>query len=273
MIFGFMFLLLTVLVAAFTPYFLKRQKIKLTQGKYSSKNDGEIETTRGKINKKKLRYLQDIWGIRDIKNGIAITDEGYYRLYIKTGSLDYYMMPNNDQDRVDSVLISMAMSLNIPIELITTTEMVDTKPGITAMYNYLNEPMADSMRLYTINSIEYLDGLMQNRAVNVKKSYVVVSDNKSPNIKKATAELYRRAETLIGMYARADIKSQIIDTSGVIDLLFRMLNRGKMVKPSELVIAGGMELYKEGRKRNVFLQETQGERANPETGDEHSETA
>lgn len=273
MIFGFMFLLLTILVAALTPYALKRQKLKLTQGRYSSKSEGEMETTRGKVKKKKLRYLQDIWGIKDIRNGIVITDEGYYRLYIKTGSLDYYMMTGNDQDRVDSVLISMAMSLNIPIELITTTEMVDTKPGITAMYNYLNEPMADSMKLYTINSIEYLDGLMQNRAVNVKRSYVVVSDNKSPNIKKATAELYRRAETLVGMYARADIPSQIMDTSGVIDLIFRMLNRGKMVKPSELVIAGGMELYKKRRERNAFLQETQGDREKSEIRDEHSETA
>ncbi len=269
---------MTILVAVLTPYLIKRQRERLARGRYSSVGEGEGGTgnSKEKSRKKKVRYLQDIWGIKDIKNGVVITEEGYHRIYLRIGSVDYHMMTGTDQDTLEAALISLAMSLNIPIQLITTTEMIDTKTSIASMYNYLNEPMADSMRSYVMNSIDYHDGLMQNRGINVRRSYVVISDNKLSSFSKASAELYRRAENLMGQYARAGIQAQVLESGAITDLLFRMLNRGRTVKPSDLVVAGGMSLYKtRGDTRVIQAQERPDQTAGSgfETGDEHAETA
>ncbi|WP_207641011.1 hypothetical protein [Desulfofalx alkaliphila] len=236
-------------MALATPFILKHQKKKLVEGKYSGKKN-EIEKPQKKLFKKTTsNQLQNVWGVKDIRNGVVITDDNYHRLIIRIGSLDYYLMSPEEQTVVENVLISLALSLNFPLQLFTTTEMVDTKNCIATMYNRLNDPLLDNMRAYLINSIEYLDGLMQNRSVHVRRSYVVISTNKVEPLSKATAELYRRAETVMGNLSRCGIKSEILDSNGVIDLLYRVLNRGRTVKPSELIVTGGTSLFK-GREVN-----------------------
>lgn len=276
MIAGFILLAMTICVAALTPLILKRQRAKLARGRYFTSGDDAPATPSGEKSKgKNTKNLQDIWGIKDIKNGLVLTDEGYYRIYLRIGSVDYHMMPGADQDSLEAALISLAMSLNVPVQLLTTTELLDTKACIAGMYNYLNEPMADSMRSYVINSIDYHDGLMQNRGNNVRRSYAVISCNKLSDYGKASAELYRRAENLISLYARAGIKAQVMDSNEIVDLLFRMLNRGRAVKPSDLVAAGGLALYKTGRDMRV-VQPSEGpteEGSESGAGNEHSETA
>ncbi|MTI80055.1 MAG: hypothetical protein FH758_04080 [Firmicutes bacterium] len=254
MIIGSIFFVLTLIVVIATPFILKYQKQKMLGGKYGKSDKGDNEDT--KKSKKKSRNLQDIWNVKDIQDGVIITDDDYYRMIIRIGSLDYYLMSEGEQTSVEDVLISLAISLNFPIQTFTTTELVDTKNSMTTMYNRLNEPLTDQMRSYIINSIEYLDEMMQNRSVHIRRSYIVISINEVESLQKATAELYRRAETILSQLSRCGIKCEMLNSEGITNLLYRVFNRSRTTNPSDLVAAGGTKLYKNMGGRVTFAEQT-----------------
>ena len=117
-----------------------------------------------------------MWGIEDIRDGIIYLTQNRYRRIIAMGSLDFHLLSQAEQSVVEEQLMQTAMSLQFPVQFITTTERINTQDTIKQidkvldadeLYNEKTRGYASKMRLY-------LNKMMEDRGVYVRRSYAIV---------------------------------------------------------------------------------------------------
>ncbi|MCS5696922.1 hypothetical protein NZJ93_12620 [Desulfofundulus thermocisternus] len=245
---GVLFIVAAVVVAFLTPKIaLWVESFSAAGGLFASRRRKAtpVEEKNTAPKKKKLN-LKTLWGIKDIKNGVIIMDDDSYRMILRINPIDFMLVSVPEQTNIESSLMALAMSLSFPVQVFTTSEMVDAREVITNIYKHapsLPEPLRD----YSMELAAYIDALTANRSVNIRRSYLIISLDKDPKgFKHAYQELLRRSMIVANGFSRAKIVVDILDSNAVIDLLYNVFNGRSMFRPSEAVDAGALELYKGG---------------------------
>lgn len=237
-----MFVVASIAVAACTPLM-----VKWAQNRYA----GRRRSAKGAPKpKKKSVTLKDIWDIEDVREGVITLTGGRYRAVLRVSSVNYHLLSQGEQHAVEGALMQMAMSFSFPVQFLVTTEMADARHCISGIRGRLPE-MNEKMRQYAADLAGCLEAVTRDRSVYVRRAYAVVGYDTSEGFGSARGELMRRAGTVMEGLARARVAAELLDTEGIIDLLHRVFNRGRTVKPSELVASGGLSLYSNGRGYEV----------------------
>lgn len=234
---GVVFVILAVLVGVLTPLMMK-----MAERRASGERTYKAAGTKTRGGKKKFD-LKEIWDIEDIKNDVVVLTGGRYRALVRMGSVDYHLMSEPEQHSVESALMSLSLALGFPVQTLVTTEMVDAKQLIAEIYGNAGGDAPAELKKYAAHMAQYLESIMQDRAVYSRRSYAVVFNDTAEPAARARSELMRRAGVLAESLSRAGVTAELLKTGEIVDLLHGMLNRGRTARPSELVAAGGMELY------------------------------
>jgi hypothetical protein len=243
MLIGITFVVLAVVAAVSIPFLSRFMEQRATGGrKRRSGPDDRLKRKR-----KKKDDFKEMWDIEDIRHGVITLSGGRYRAILRLGSVDYHLMSEAEQHGIESVLMQLAMSLNQPVQFLTTTEMVDAVRCIADIVSG-REGMPEKLQAYGSQMVEFLSMVMQDRSVQTRQSYAVVCCDTADGFEKARAELYRQASIVSGGLSRAQIPVSILDTGEIVDLLHRLLNRWRTARPSEAAAAGGIEPYKYGKE-------------------------
>lgn len=253
MITGTVFLVLTVAVGLGAWWYVRMLDARITAGR-SGRNKsasrgagGERPVPPGNSREKSLS-VQDLWGVKDIRDGMIVFDEAWYRVLLKIGPIDYHIMNENEQHSIESVLMSCAMALGFRIQLFSTTELVDTKSCALAIRSFVEAGnVSDAMTGYGLSMYSYLTSMMQDRSVRNRPRYIAISYHTLEGYEDAFNELQRRAHTLIANLSRARITASLLTSEQVLNVLFRFNNRGRVHKPSDAVGEGAMDLIVTGR--------------------------
>lgn len=236
------FLVLSVVFVIGTAIYMNNKKknvnIKVKQ---------ELNTeTKEKTDKKAKKQLADILEIK-IKDNVICLGNRYSNI-IKLGSIDYNMLSNNEQEAIENILIQTALSIDYPVQFFSTTEYIDTSKIINLIKQ--NKTKNDKIQEYKEKLIEYLDNLMENRAISVIKNYAIISyDGLYEN---AEEELNRKSNSFIANLLRAKIVCEILDEDELYNLIYRELNKNSALNISNLR-KGGENLYvgkKQEKNRN-----------------------
>ncbi len=246
------FLVLTGMVIVGTVIYLKmyspeaKHKRRIAGiGRKTSTDEQEAENT---YTEKEKSEIKKMWGIEDIRDGIIYLTQNRYRRIIAMGSLDFHLLSQAEQSVVEEQLMQTAMSLQFPIQFITTTERINTQDTIKQidkvldadeLYNEKTRGYASKMRLY-------LNKMMEDRGVYVRRSYAIVCSDEMYDRQKAIDALDRYTGTIINALSRAKINCIPMNTTQILDLLYRELNKGSPVVPSKVISEGGLELYSTG---------------------------
>ncbi len=266
---GIIFLMLSVAVGLVTWWYTKLLDARLAAGRSGRKKAQAPKMNNGRhplpLNKRKRELsIQDLWGVEDIQSSVIILNDGWYRVLLKIGPIDYHIMNEDEQYTIESVLMSCAMALSFPVQLFSTTELVDTKNCAQAIRLFIEskeQQLSGTMIEYGLNMYSSLTSMMQNRGLHNRPRYIAVSYHTNDGFDKAKNELMRRAHMLINNLRRAKINTDILSSEQVLDVLFRFCNRGRVMKPSEAVSEGAMDLYATGRSgihADVFPGEQEG---------------
>jgi hypothetical protein len=253
LILGVIFLVLSVAVGVGAWWYIKLFDARLAAGRsgrrISGSPDGEGVARRRGRGRGDLA-VQDIWGVDDIRGGVIIFADGWYRMLLKIGPIDYHIMNENEQYSIESVLMSCAMALGFPIQLFSTAELVDTKSCALAIRSFMESQQnpPEAMLEYGLSIYSYLDSMMQNRNVHNRPRYIAVSCHTPDGFDRAQIELQRRGRVLVDNLRRAKITADILSSEQVLDVLYRFNNRGRVMKPSEAVVEGARDLYAAGRR-------------------------
>ncbi len=234
----FVFLLaVTILNVAATQYFLR--KAKKTAGK-----EGDRDEKCGDILK--------LMGFEDIKNGVIVMSNNRFCAVVETGSINFDLLSEEEQYAVENSIMRYVRSLNFPVEIIVQSRKVDNKAAINKLAeNY--EKLPETLRVYAEDQVAVLSQYMAVEFSMDRKICVVVNLEGYKNFDKARSELQRRARVIKENLRRINVDAEMLDTAGVTDFIFNMLNKGKKLHPESLIKAGALELYKTGSGVNGLL--------------------
>lgn len=238
------FLVLSVVFVVGTAIYLNSKKNKVNK----SIKQTPIAEAKEKTDKKSKKQLEDILEIK-IKNNILCLGNRYSTV-VKLGSIDYNMLSNNEQEAIENILIQTALSIDYPVQFFSTTEYIDTSKIVNLIKQ--NKTKNDKIQEYKSKLIEYLENLMENRAISVIKNYAIISyDGLYEN---AEEELTRKANSFIANLLRAKIVCEILDEDELYNLIYRELNKNSALNISNLR-KGGENLYV-GKKQEKNRRKT-----------------
>ena len=246
MIIMIIFLILTVLFAIGTAFYLNNKKNNANTPKHSMDTK---EKNTDKKTKKGKKQLIDILQIKIKDNIICLGDR--YSIVIRLGNIDYNMLSDSEQDSIENVLIQTALAIDFPVQFFSTTEFIDTSRVISLIKQ--NQTNNIKIREYKEYLINYLQNLMENRTISVVKNYAIISYNGTYD--KSIEEFNRKSLSFTGSLLRAKIVCEILNENELYNLIYRELNKNSVINISNLK-EGGKNLYvgkKQKSKRNKHI--------------------
>lgn len=182
--------------------------------------------------------LCDFWQVTDVREGIITLQPGNrYRLICRLAAQDFYLMGESEQSNVEDALRSALLGLDYPVQLLVTSEAVDTRSIVYALRENVSKLPAEIAE-HALARAEYLEAMMANREVSARLAYLVVPVETDKGFSYAKGELYARLGSLADALSQAKVKLEPLDSAGVCDLLAHLLNRGRAWRPSLAVQAG-----------------------------------
>ncbi len=184
--------------------------------------------------------LSNFWEVQDIKEGIITLKPGNrYRAICRISAQDFYLLGDAEQNGVEDVLRSVMIGLDYPVQVLVTSEAVDTKDVVAALRE--NAALVPGkIAEHAILRAEYLENTMMSRMVSARTAYLVVPYDTDRGFERARGELHARISSLMGGFAGAKMRLEMLDSAAVCDLLAHLLNRGRVWKPSLAVEEGIM---------------------------------
>lgn len=254
MVIGIIFFLLSIASGLAAWWYVRLLDARMAAGRSGRKPALKGGGREGSMSPRQLQKnnptVQDLWGLDGIQDGMIAFNDGWCRMLLKIGPLDYHIMNENEQYAIESVLMSCAMALGFRVQFFSTAELVDTKSCSLAIRNFMEsqQNLSEPMLEYSLSLYAYLDSMMLNRNVHNRPRYIAVSYFTLDGFAKARIELRRRANILVSNLRRAKITADILSSEQVLDVLYRFNNRGRVMKPSDAVAEGTRDLYVTGRR-------------------------
>ena len=231
MIISIVFAVLSVIVIVFTAIYLsKKNSIKT-----------KMQKRKGKKN------LKTLWDIDDIKNEIIVSGPKN-TIIMRIGSIDYHLLSEKEQSVLESNLIEIAKTIKYPLQFFSTTEFVDTTDVINDIKENISDKDNRKLIEYGNEMIKYLNNMMENKNLYVRKNYVLLSV--VGNYDKSRLELLSTYESLRFNLLNAKIGLEILNDYEIVELLHREFNKNTTTKIQDVLKEGGLELYVRGTNKS-----------------------
>lgn len=201
--------------------------------------------------KKQKRNIKDIWGIEKIKNDV-ITVQGQHSIIIEIGSIEYRLLNEMEQESIDNTLINISKTMDYKTQFFSTVVKVDTREKSEEIRNNMKMQRNINMVNYGNAIIEYLEDIMQEEDLYVRKNYLIVSCFEVR--KKAEYMLKEFYDNLKYGLSNIKVNTKLLTDAGIIELLHREFNKESTENIDEIVKKGGLDFYvknKEKRKENI----------------------
>lgn len=229
MVITIFFALASISLVIFVPIYVRR------------KNDLYKTKQREKLNlKKQKRNIKNIWGIDNISNYIFNVNNKYLMI-LELGSIEYKLMNVQEQENIDNNLIKIAKTFTNQVQFFSTIERIDTSDKVEKIRENINRQKNETIKIYGESIIEYLENIMQEENLYVRKNYLILQSTEAYN--KAIIDLMEMYEELRYSFSVIKIKVTLIKDLDIVELIYRELNRGSTEKLRKIIQKGGMKFY------------------------------
>ena len=229
MVITIFFALASISLVIFVPIYVRR------------KNDLYKTKQREKLNfKKQKKNIKNIWGIDNISNYIFNVSNKYLMI-LELGSIEYKLMNEQEQDNIDNNLIKIARTFTNQVQFFSTIEKIDTSDKVEKIRENINRQKNETIKEYGESIIEYLENIMQEENLYVRKNYLILQSTEAYN--KAIMDLMEIYEELRYSFSVIKIKVTLVKDLDIVELIYRELNRGSTEKLRKIIQEGGMKFY------------------------------
>lgn len=190
--------------------------------------------------KKQRKSIKTIWGIEEIKNGI-LTVNNKHSIIIELGSIEYKLLNDEEQNNIDNSLIKLAKTFTNQTQFFSTIEKIDTTDKIETIKENIEKQKNINIKAYGESIIEYLDNIMQEDNLYVRKNYLIVTSNEA--FEKAERELKEYYEDLKYSFAGIKVTVRLLEDVDITELIYRELNKNSSEQIGNIIKEGGLEFY------------------------------
>lgn len=188
--------------------------------------------------KKQRKNIKTIWGIEEIKDGI-LTVNNKHSIIIELGSIEYKLLNDEEQNNIDNSLIKLAKTFTNQTQFFSTIEKIDTTDKIETIRENIEKQKNINIKAYGESIIEYLDNIMQEDNLYVRKNYLIVTSNEA--YEKAERELKEYYEELKYSFAGIKVTVRLLEDTDIIELVYRELNKNSSEQLGNIIKKGGLE--------------------------------
>lgn len=210
--------------------------------------------------KKQKKNIKNIWGIEEIKNNIITNSKGQHSMIMQIGSIEYRLLNEDEQTSIDIALTKISRTLSYNMQFFSTIVKVDTNEKIAEIKENMKKQKNEKMIEYGEAIIEYLEDIMQEDDLYVRKNYIIISSYEEKEEARKNLEMF--CNTLKANLIKIKINAKILNDVGIIELIHRELNKDSTESIEKIIDEGGLDTYvkrkkhkEDKRKENIFKKE------------------
>ena len=203
-----------------------------------------------KLSPEKEEFLaaQDLMDIKEVNGEIAITKKNRYVKIIQIGSINYFLLSDEERAAVDTSFGSLLFGLTFPVQFYVQTRLLDLSSTIESLKEDA-EDIPEEMQDYGHAMIDYLSRWISMRKVMIRTPYVVFAAT-SKDADEAQNELQHRQQLIIDGLTRCGLSARVLRDQEMVDLWYGIYNKDRaLIAPiknveTPLYVKGGKYLEK-----------------------------
>ena len=196
--------------------------------------------------KKQKKKMTTIFGIDEIKNGV-ISANGTRSIIIELGSIEYRLLNDEEQNNIDILLTKLSKTFSFQTQFFSTIEKIDTTEKVENIRENLESKKNSKIKEYGESIIEYLEDIMQEDNLYVRKNYLIASSNEP--FLKADADLEEFFHNLKYSLAGIKVSARLLSDMEIIELIHRELNKNTNDKIKDIIKEGGIDFCVEAKSK------------------------
>lgn len=231
------FILISIVVSISTTIYVKKNNAFYN---FKPKEKSSI--------KRLKKSIKEIWGINLIKDNI-ITAQGQHSIIIELGSIEYKLLNEKEQESIDTALINISKTMSYRMQFFSTIVKVDTSEKVEEIIDNMQKQKNEKMIDYGRSIIEYLENIMQEEDLYVRKNYLIITSCEERT--KSEANLKEFYNNLKYGLSNIKISAKLLTDAGIIELLYRELNKDSTENIEDIVKKGGLDFYVQNREKRT----------------------
>ncbi len=233
MIITIIFMLASLGLIIFLPIYVK------------NKNDFYKLGSKEKMSlKKQKKSITTIFGIEEIRNGI-ISANGTRSIIVELGSIEYRLLNDEEQNNIDVLLTKLSKTFSFQTQFFSTIEKIDTTDKVEKIRENVDNQKNSKIKEYGESIIEYLEDIMKENNLYVRKNYLIASSNEP--FLKADLDLEEFFQNLKFSLAGIKVSARLLSDTEIIELLHKELNKNSNEKIKNIIEEGGMDFCVESK--------------------------
>lgn len=179
--------------------------------------------------------LDNLWQINNIQEGILELPNNRYIAVCRVSATDFYLLGEDEQETIEDAAARAIISLSMPIQLITISELIDTRAAMSDLET--KRTMNEQIDILRNQRIAYLEAIMQDKQSTVRQSYLVISTLTNKGRKHVFGEIQHQISMLQTGLGGARMQIEQLDSNAVVDFLSSLCNPNAP-RPSEIIQGG-----------------------------------
>ncbi len=208
---------------------------------------------------KKSKAAQDFVPIKEVRDGVAILNDGSMRATLMVSSLNFALKSQDEQESILFQFQNFLNSLDFSVQFFVQSRALDIRPYINLLEDRYKAQTDDLMRIQVREYIGFVKNFTENSNIMSKSFFIVVPFSPSIIISKSSfLDSFRNKKKAVGdkqksqsfeenrtqLQQRVSVVEQGISRTGVrviqlgteemIELFYKLFNPGELEKPISL---------------------------------------
>lgn len=235
MIITIIFMLASICLIIILPIYLKKNNKMYNLG------------TQEKVSiKKQMKNIKTIWEIEEIKNQM-LTINNSHSIIIELGSIEYRLLNDEEQNNIDNNLRKIAKTFTNQTQFFSTIEKIDTTDKMENIRENIDKQRNSNIKEYGKSIIDYLDSIMQEDDLYVRKNYLIVTSFEPYD--KAERELKEYYDDLRYSLSNIKVTTKLLSDMDIVELVYRELNKNSNEQLRNIIKKGGLDFYVKSKSK------------------------
>lgn len=203
------------------------------------------------------RASQDFVPVKEIRDGVIIMKDGSMKLVLMASSINFELKSVGEQESIILQFQNFLNSLDFSVEFLIQSRKYDIRPYIALLEDRERQQVNDLLKIQTREYINFVKSFTEATNIMSKNFFIIV--HYAPAVFSATgagmskfffggkkaskeegefetnrSQLEQRAYVVQQGLIRSGIRTALLGTQEVIELLYRMFNPGEQEKPIKL---------------------------------------
>ncbi|OGZ29661.1 MAG: hypothetical protein A2931_01155 [Candidatus Niyogibacteria bacterium RIFCSPLOWO2_01_FULL_45_48] len=201
---------------------------------------------------------QEFVPIKEIRDGILITDDGNLHMILMASSLNFALRSGEEQEAITAQYQNFLNSLDFSVQIMIQSRRLNIEPYLETLREAERNQTNDLLKIQTREYVEFVRTFVSNTKIVTKSFYIVVTfvppllgigkkeglggifkkfmggEKRIPKqvadekFEEYRAQLWQRAETVSGAIASTGVRTVPLNTEELVELFYGLFNPGEL---------------------------------------------